>query len=303
MLHNDSELFEQIILRTAEETGLDAAVVEKDYYVTLFLKRITEKEQNIIFRGGTSLSKCYGLIDRFSEDIDLGIGTDSHPTEGTRRNIKNSIVSVIDGMGLELGNPEDIRSRRDYNRYEIVYPSKFGVGYLKQHLAVETAMFMRVFPVERKKISCFAYEFLIRNGYDDIAEENELRPFELTVQSAARTLADKIFALCDYYMSQKTDEHSRHIYDICKLTKVIDLNENFSELIAQVRDDRSSHRVCLSAQPDVSINNILEEIVKTGAFRADYEKRTEKLLFKKMLYETAIEALTEIVDSGVMKRR
>ena len=44
MLHHDKELFEQIILRTAEDTGINVAIIEKDYYVTLFLKEIVDKE-------------------------------------------------------------------------------------------------------------------------------------------------------------------------------------------------------------------------------------------------------------------
>ena len=76
MLHNDASTFEQIILRVAENTGIEPSIIEKDYYVTLFLQRIIALQPNIIFKGGTSLSKCYKLINRFSEDIDLNIETD-----------------------------------------------------------------------------------------------------------------------------------------------------------------------------------------------------------------------------------
>ena len=70
MLHNDRELFEQLILRTSESLGIKAEIIEKYYYVTLFLKELVSVSPEIIFKGGTSLSKCYHLIDRFSEDID-----------------------------------------------------------------------------------------------------------------------------------------------------------------------------------------------------------------------------------------
>lgn len=82
MLHKDRENFEQVILKVSEDTGIDASIIEKDYYVTLFLKRIVEVLPNIIFKGGTSLSKCYKLIKRFSEDIDLNIEVETRPTEG-----------------------------------------------------------------------------------------------------------------------------------------------------------------------------------------------------------------------------
>ena len=81
MLHNDKETFEQVILKVSSETGIEAGIIEKDYYVTLFFKKIVQLQPNIIFKGGTSLSKCYKVINRFSEDIDLNIATISKPTE------------------------------------------------------------------------------------------------------------------------------------------------------------------------------------------------------------------------------
>ena len=100
MLHKDRENFEQIILKVSEDTGIDVSIVEKDYYVTLFLKRIVEVIPNIIFKGGTSLSKCYKIIKRFSEDIDLNIEVETRPTEGQRKKLKEAIVSIIDEFGF-----------------------------------------------------------------------------------------------------------------------------------------------------------------------------------------------------------
>lgn len=118
MLHKDRENFEQVILKVSEDTGIDASIIEKDYYVTLFLKRIVEVLPNIIFKGGTSLSKCYKLIKRFSEDIDLNIEVETRPTEGQRKKLKEAIVSIIDEFGFDLDNAENVRSRRTFNRSE-----------------------------------------------------------------------------------------------------------------------------------------------------------------------------------------
>lgn len=46
MLHNDQSLFEQVILRVSEDTGIEASIIEKDYYVTLFLRRIVAQQPN-----------------------------------------------------------------------------------------------------------------------------------------------------------------------------------------------------------------------------------------------------------------
>lgn len=131
MLHKDRENFEQVILKVSEDTGIDASIIEKDYYVTLFLKRIVEMLPNIIFKGGTSLSKCYKLIKRFSEDIDLNIEVETRPTEGQRKKLKEAIVSIIDEFGFNLDNAENVRSRRTFNRYIIDYPTVFSANYLK----------------------------------------------------------------------------------------------------------------------------------------------------------------------------
>ena len=88
MLHDNKEMFEQAVLKTAEFLNIEPAIIEKDYYVTLFLRELSEKRDDIVFKGGTSLSKCYGIIKRFSEDIDLNVKGENKPTEGERRALK-----------------------------------------------------------------------------------------------------------------------------------------------------------------------------------------------------------------------
>ena len=66
-LHNDKETFNDILIATSNALGIEMAIVEKDYYVSLLLKEINKNYPDIIFKGGTSLSKCYKIISRFSE--------------------------------------------------------------------------------------------------------------------------------------------------------------------------------------------------------------------------------------------
>ena len=126
MLHYDKDLFEQIILKTADYKEIEAGIIEKDYYVTLVLKEIANRYPDIVFKGGTSLSKCYKIIDRFSEDIDLNIMGDTKPGESKRRNLKAHIVDAIEYCKLTLTEPESIRSRRDFNKYVIDYIKERG---------------------------------------------------------------------------------------------------------------------------------------------------------------------------------
>lgn len=71
LLHTNLENFRLLIIDAGNYWGLEDEYIEKDYYASLFLKKLQEIEPNIVFKGGTSLSKCYGLINRFSEDIDI----------------------------------------------------------------------------------------------------------------------------------------------------------------------------------------------------------------------------------------
>ena len=299
MLHSNSDLFRQVILRASQSTGIKPAIIEKDYYVTAFLKEIVKLQPNIVFKGGTSLSKCYKLIDRFSEDIDLNVETENGPTEGQRRRLKESIVAVIEGFGFALTNSENVRSRRSYNKYIVDYPTVFDGEYLKENLIIETSVYIRAYPTNRMTASSIIYDFLLGQGYEDLISQYDLAPFELNVQSAERTLVDKVFALGDYYLDDKITEHSRHIYDLYKLLNVVQLSDELKALVAEVRAERSGHAACLSAQEGVDIQALLKQIVDEAAYKSDYENITMALLFEKVDYATAIKALTKIMESGI----
>ena len=74
-LHNNKDQFQDAIELAYEQTGIMAQAIEKDYYVTMLLRLLSEKMPYIVFKGGTSLSKCHKVIKRFSEDIDITIDT------------------------------------------------------------------------------------------------------------------------------------------------------------------------------------------------------------------------------------
>ena len=86
-LHNDKELFQEVIVSAAEDLGLVVPIVEKDYYVTMILKKLSIWCPECVVKGGTSLSKCHHVIDRFSEDIDISFS--DKLTQGMRKKLKN----------------------------------------------------------------------------------------------------------------------------------------------------------------------------------------------------------------------
>lgn len=296
-LHNDSELFRDVISETASSLGIDPSIIEKDYFVTVFLRDIVKRQPDIIFKGGTSLSKCYKLINRFSEDIDLNIQCENKPTEGQRKHLKANIVSTIDKFEFVLLNPDEVRSRRDFNKYIVSYPTVFNATYLKQQLIVETAVFLRSYPSKRLTATSFIYDFLFKNNHGDIISEYKLEPFELNVQAAERTMIDKLYALGDYYLNGTINGHSRHIYDICKLLEIVKIDDELKHLREMVRIERKNDKQCPSANDDVNFKMLLGEIIEKEAYRSDYETITSALLFERLSYDEAVTALQKILNS------
>ena len=104
-LHNNKDQFQDAIELAYEQTGIMAQAIEKDYYVTMLLRLLSEKMPYIVFKGGTSLSKCHKVIKRFSEDIDITI--DTQISQGKKKKIKQAIVSSADELGMNIENLED----------------------------------------------------------------------------------------------------------------------------------------------------------------------------------------------------
>ena len=118
-LHNDKERFREAINLAVYQTGISSEAVEKDYYVTMILKKLAENLSFVVFKGGTSLSKCHQVIKRFSEDIDVTI--DMSLSQGQKKKVKEVIVEIVETMGLKITNLAEPRRRQDYNRYVIAY--------------------------------------------------------------------------------------------------------------------------------------------------------------------------------------
>lgn len=201
-LHHNKEAFEELIIGAANELAIPTNVIEKDYYVTITLKSLSEKLEDMVFKGGTSLTKCYQLLDRFSEDIDLSYTAESGaPGDARKRKLKKAVVSTMEEFEFPITNLEETRSRRHYNCYRAAYPSVYEQSnILKSELIVETYVALLPFPTTRQMVDNYIYRFLNKINRLDLAETYDLMPFEITTQTIERTLVDKIFALCDYYM-------------------------------------------------------------------------------------------------------
>lgn len=133
----------------------------------------------------------------------------------------------------------------------------------------------------------------------DIIQEFGLEPFEMTLQSLERTFADKVFAICDYYMGKNIKRHSRHIYDLYMLLPKINLDDNYKSLVSEIREHRAKMAICLSAQPDVNIPKLLEEIIEKDIYKDDYREITTYFQNEPLEYDRAISVIKKIAESGI----
>lgn len=294
-LHNEKEFFNDIILAASRSLGINSAIIEKDYYVTLLLKNIIERNSDIIFKGGTSLSKCYKVINRFSEDIDLGLNVNK-ATEGMKKSLKRDILNAIDDLNFKLDNADDIRTRMDFNRYQITYPVSETVSFIKPYLYIETAVFLKPFPYEIKTADSYVYRFLKDANHKEIIDKYSLNPFEIKVQSLERTFIDKIFAIGDYYLTNNITGHSRHLYDLYKIMLMIKFDDNFYALFNEVKEIRKGDSACPSAKPNQNIIKLLKEIHDSDYFKSDYINVTKGLLFDNTQYDSVKENLKSITE-------
>ena len=302
LLHEDKDLFKEVVISTAEELELGVPIVEKDYYVTMILKQLAEKCPDCVFKGGTSLSKCHHVIERFSEDVDISFS--NKLTQGMRKHLKNDTIA---GISSELGMPiidwEKARSRRDYNCYTFSYDPIVGYvteGRLIPGVKMEVSLASVSFPTLSLSVDSYVYQFLSKDN-KEVVEEYHLQPFKMNVQGMDRTLADKIFALCDYYLQGKTKRYSRHIYDIYMLLPKVPQNEDFKQLVCQVRKLRAEMSICPSAAEGVNIPALLKEIIDNEVYKEDYQDITTYFQNHSLDYTEAISALKTIAAGGMFE--
>ena len=299
-LHKHKEEFINAVNLASEYFHILPVIVEKDYYVTMILRELAERQVFVVFKGGTSLSKCHKAIKRFSEDIDITI--DSRLSQGQMKKLKEVIKDIATELDLAIPNIGETRSRRSYNRYILEYQSVLSApdDAVQNAVLMETSFAEVSFPTVILPVHSYIGDMMIEEAPEEI-KNFRLDPFEMKVQGLDRTLVDKVFAICDYYMQDRVKKHSRHIYDIYKLLPVIPQNEEFKNLIKDVRSVRAMTNICPSAQPEVNVPELLTFLIENEVYRDDYEKVTARILEEDVNYETAIKAVKEIAVSGLFE--
>lgn len=308
-LHEENELFNDLVRSAASAYGLQNFQIEKDYYVSLLLKQLVSIFPGIVFKGGTSLSKCYDVIKRFSEDLDLSVplGKSNKLPRSEKKKLKIAIESVIEDLGFSLLNPDEIRSGREFNEYEIAYRKVFASdGEMSPHILVETNVAYKPFPFEQLGVGNYITKFIMDAEGDEaekerFLEEYEMKPFAANVQTIDRTFLDKIFAICDYYEKKESIRYSRHLYDLHMIWQSGLVNaEELKMLIPEVIEIRRDGRDTASCQLDYELKKTLNKIISTDFYKQDYNRNTKTFLAEDVSYEETTDSLKRIIDSDFL---
>lgn len=292
--------FEQAIIRAAEHfhsSGMREAVIEKDYYVTETLRIIQQTAgDKVIFKGGTSLSKGWNIIQRFSEDVDIFFDPIAFkPPLGKNainRELKKLRQAVEGHKGLKFIEEESRTiggfGRSDHFEYVQQFASS---GDIRNRVLLEVGTASGTEPTECIKLQSYVGKFLNETGISLGAEDEG--PFEMRLLHFRRTFVEKLFAIHSKVEKFKKTGvgiggYARHYYDLYCLAELKEvlamLRSNEYEAI-KVDYDRISRKhfaIDYAAPPNMNFSKS-EAIFPTGnierALAAEFEKQCRTLCF------------------------
>lgn len=249
-LHENKSLFKDAITITAQQMDLSPIYVEKDYWVTYVLNTIFKNEigKETIFKGGTALSKCHNLIQRFSEDIDLVVlrkeGEANNQLSNKIKKITKIVSSVLPEVEITGITQKMGMNRKTAHSYTKEFHGNF--GQVRDVIIVEATWLGYHEPFTTKTINSFVGEMMIKNGQSSIANEYGLLPFEVLVLEPIRTICEKIMSLVRFSYSEDGIESLknkiRHTYDLHQMLQNKDLlnyfnSTDFDEMLLKVAND------------------------------------------------------------------
>lgn len=228
-LHENKLLFAQAITAAGQPTengglGINPLFIEKDYWISRSLKLMArgDSDNRAIFKGGTSLSKAYGIGARFSEDIDVAI-SEAWTLSGNQ--LKNLIRQTARNMTMGLEEkviPELTSKGSHYHKAFYTYPhvvdSKIQGAIKAGQILVEINSFANPYPFEMRELSSFLTDFLIKTHNEAIMEEYDMQPFTIAVLDKRRTLTEKLVSLVRCSLANGSlpllRNKIRHFYDL-----------------------------------------------------------------------------------------
>lgn len=231
-LHHSTDEFEELIELASQTFNIPSSAVRKDYFITLILQNLENSifVENVVFKGGTSLSKCYpNSIDRFSEDVDLTYISESEMSNRQiSRKLKNLEKSLIGQGQFEKTNDE----RNDRNKSSFVwFNDKFKDV---ESIKLEIGSSVKPHPYSKKTLKSYVQEYLESINENEAIEEYELLEISLNVLNIERTFVDKLMSVKRHAICGTLPMKVRHIYDIVKLYEMIEI-QNFMKSRAEFK--------------------------------------------------------------------
>ena len=298
----DKTVIEEISL----ELGIDPAFIEKDWYAVQLLSLISELQNTskvkMVFSGGTSLSKGYGLIKRFSEDLDfiLTLPEGISLSAGQRRAFRKEVVSAIQN-DERFSIDKDKVLRGDSHRFfkiPIQYNRVFDGSFLRPHLQLEMTFMELKRPVEKLEI---------RSIVSDMAQrEAEL---DMECVSAIETAGDKLSALTWRILVRDRDDAKddptliRHLHDLAALENLIadakiDFKSSAKESLEIDKNRRGGDVIAEMSVID-RLANALKALKEDDLYQKEYDQFVTSMSYatedELITFENAVQALERII--------
>lgn len=220
-LHTEKELFEAAIKETADELGIKDYFIEKDYWISLVLKRLSECKyvDSVVFKGGTSLSKGHKLINRFSEDVDVAViitpGTSGNQIKTLIRTVEKEIASDLKEIEINGITSKGSRFRKALYEFPLTIKQKVAIS---NSIIVEINSFANPFPYHKVSIQSMIGEYLQSHKQDELVKKYGLSTFEVNVLDKEQTLIEKLVSLIRFSFDKNPVESIsgkiRHFYDL-----------------------------------------------------------------------------------------
>lgn len=204
MLHSNKEEFLKILERTSAQTGFPLRLLEKDYYITIVLSKINGLSKDLVFKGGTCLSKIYYSYYRLSEDLDFTLKLPAKKSTRTIRSnamkpIKESLRAFLNNFGMSIEGLDKAEHREStqyiyYLDYDSVVLNK------KESIKLEIGLrFNPILPAVTKKVNHKFLHPFTKEPLFDARSVNCLALKELIAEKLRAAATRKIIAGRDFY--------------------------------------------------------------------------------------------------------
>lgn len=233
ILHKDLQNFKALISLTAKDMGILEFYIEKDYWVTYILKKLSSSsfKNDVVFKGGTSLSKGYNAINRFSEDIDLQLIDSDLSDNQKKKLLKNIEEEITEGMIYLPKHPRESKSgniRKTIYQYPIQINEE-NKGQVSDVIVLEINSLSNPEPTEVLEIESYIAKYLRKINKSEFISQFQLEGFKVNVLSVKRTFIEKLFAVLDYTFEDDAETELgnkiRHLYDLHKLYQLKEIKE------------------------------------------------------------------------------